>query len=535
MRALAKRYASLHGRAGRTEFWLFSVIMLIVFNVIIPILYTIIAKLQAAAPIVGFLLFAATAILYLACIAPCFSLAVRRLHDINRGISLGWIALNLAPVAVVTGLLLTANSQSFGYIGYLLAAGATISGGLCLGLFQILSGLLVSALLLISGNVSALLSIVCYIALAIIYARPGSVGPNRYGDPNPLTPQETALRPPQKKSGNVPPAPDPSPVPTERPHVNPAQTRDELTQATQVRPYESRMTEVKPNEKPVSQTSDVQSGSREASVTQTDHEQNTAVRNSLSPAGCGAENRIGKNEKEAEQSGAYVQSASDLAQSARADETARDGIASLKACDDVRADGPKLLESDSARRSDRTGHKHSLREVSELLAGSDVRFDELTRSIGHTVALAAITTDQELIYCNTAGDALYRPDGNGGLLYPGVAFKIMLKLSDGSSFDIFYAVETDRPHEFMAGITSEILDRYAVTILKDLYARFPYVFNLKLYENAPTRYVYSLSRGKDFYCLTTTSGDDALYIRPEGKIMAGGAYSDIKRLIDPEA
>lgn len=84
---IRNRYADFEGRAGRTEYWSFTL-----FNAFILFL---IAGLDAA---LGFEGPAILAILYLAAtIVPSVAVLVRRLHDTNK--SRWWLLLALVPIA----------------------------------------------------------------------------------------------------------------------------------------------------------------------------------------------------------------------------------------------------------------------------------------------------------------------------------------------------------------------------------------------------------------------------------------------------
>ena len=82
---LRKKYADFSGRASRSEYWWFTLGMVIV-NVVIQVIANI-------SPTVGMLL---AVVFFLAVIVPGLAVAVRRLHDTGK--SGWWLLLCLIPL-----------------------------------------------------------------------------------------------------------------------------------------------------------------------------------------------------------------------------------------------------------------------------------------------------------------------------------------------------------------------------------------------------------------------------------------------------
>ncbi len=87
---LKDKYANFNGRASRSEFWFFSLFILICY-VISFIFITISIKF----------FFIVFIILILGLVIPSFAVAVRRLHDVNKS---GWFVLLPLPFDLLEGL-----------------------------------------------------------------------------------------------------------------------------------------------------------------------------------------------------------------------------------------------------------------------------------------------------------------------------------------------------------------------------------------------------------------------------------------------
>ncbi|MEU5418143.1 DUF805 domain-containing protein [Streptomyces sp. NPDC001407] len=85
-----KKYAVFTGRAGRAEFWMFTL-----FSVLISLALAVIDTALGTKPLLG--------VLYsLAVLLPSLAVGVRRLHDTNRT---GWWIL-IALVPIIGGIIL---------------------------------------------------------------------------------------------------------------------------------------------------------------------------------------------------------------------------------------------------------------------------------------------------------------------------------------------------------------------------------------------------------------------------------------------
>jgi uncharacterized membrane protein YhaH (DUF805 family) len=93
-----KKYAVFSGRAHRTEFWMFTLV-----NIIIVVVLSVIEGLLGSPGIVCL-------IYNLAVLIPCIAVTVRRLHDIDR--SGWWILISLIPLIGAIVLLVFAVQDS---------------------------------------------------------------------------------------------------------------------------------------------------------------------------------------------------------------------------------------------------------------------------------------------------------------------------------------------------------------------------------------------------------------------------------------
>ena len=143
-----RKYADFSGRAQRSEFWWFFLFILV--------------------PLVILSFIPLVVLLLLGVLLPYIAVTVRRVHDTGR--SAWWVIIilvmgALSAMALSAFILLEFASDSSGNDGFY--------------------GLLA---LLIIGGIWVLVSGVVVIALLVLCALPGTVGPNRYG-PDPLRPE----------------------------------------------------------------------------------------------------------------------------------------------------------------------------------------------------------------------------------------------------------------------------------------------------------------------------------------------------------
>lgn len=95
-----RKYADFYGRARRAEYWLFTLLMVLV---VIPV--AIIGEVAEATGQLGpgtAILFLILGLIYLGLLIPSIAVTVRRLHDTNR--SGWWLLISLIPL--IGGLVL---------------------------------------------------------------------------------------------------------------------------------------------------------------------------------------------------------------------------------------------------------------------------------------------------------------------------------------------------------------------------------------------------------------------------------------------
>ena len=100
-----KKYANFNGRATRTEYWLFSLLCMVI--IVIPIFFGVIIGLigqeirEDAMIIAGITVASIGVLLALAMMIPMIAVAIRRLHDTNRS---GWFyLLSVIPIVNYIG------------------------------------------------------------------------------------------------------------------------------------------------------------------------------------------------------------------------------------------------------------------------------------------------------------------------------------------------------------------------------------------------------------------------------------------------
>jgi uncharacterized membrane protein YhaH (DUF805 family) len=153
------KYADFHGRANRTEYWLFGLFQVIVYLGIMGLSVALGASGSIGAAVgIGLLLFVIVA---LGCFIPNLAVLVRRLHDSNR--SAWWLLLYLP-----------------GFINSFMTTGEMISRAQQLGSNpQALANLAESNAHL---GMLAIISVICQLVMFVFLVWPGTRGPNRFGD-----------------------------------------------------------------------------------------------------------------------------------------------------------------------------------------------------------------------------------------------------------------------------------------------------------------------------------------------------------------
>lgn len=91
MEIILGKYAQFKGRAGRSEFWMFYLVYIIIGAV-----FSILMNLVASISFLYYIILVLQIIVILGLLVPTLAVSVRRLHDIGKGG--GWIFINLIPL-----------------------------------------------------------------------------------------------------------------------------------------------------------------------------------------------------------------------------------------------------------------------------------------------------------------------------------------------------------------------------------------------------------------------------------------------------
>ena len=90
-----QRYADFQGRSRRMEYWMFTLLVVIVAVVLVALAFALGGYSQGAPSGLGMLLFGLLGIFYLAILIPAIAVQVRRFHD--RDMSGWFVLLNFVP------------------------------------------------------------------------------------------------------------------------------------------------------------------------------------------------------------------------------------------------------------------------------------------------------------------------------------------------------------------------------------------------------------------------------------------------------
>ncbi|MFC2264467.1 MAG: DUF805 domain-containing protein [Prevotella conceptionensis] len=88
---LTKKYSDFKGRAGRTEYWLFVLV-----NVVIVTVFQILMKVVEGSTAGTLVVSGIFCLFSLALLVPGLAISVRRMHDIGKGGE--WFFINFIPV-----------------------------------------------------------------------------------------------------------------------------------------------------------------------------------------------------------------------------------------------------------------------------------------------------------------------------------------------------------------------------------------------------------------------------------------------------
>lgn len=153
--------------------------------------------------------------------------------------------------------------------------------------------------------------------------------------------------------------------------------------------------------------------------------------------------------------------------------------------------------------------------------------------VNRGVVVIAIIKNGKLLYNNFYTDSSYEYDNDGDIKFRGPVFKIELSLRNGDHFDIFYGVVTDDRQGLMMDVrdSPSMLDNYTINTLKEIQSKCPGIYDLSLFENAPTRYAYHLYKNSTFYVMTNNFGTDAYFINFKTGEYRNGNRDEIYKFI----
>ncbi len=91
MEVITSKYARFSGRANRSEFWKYVLVLFI-----INLLFSILSSLVGGIVAVRYVVMVLNAIVMLGLLVPSLAISARRLHDIGKGA--GWLFINFVPI-----------------------------------------------------------------------------------------------------------------------------------------------------------------------------------------------------------------------------------------------------------------------------------------------------------------------------------------------------------------------------------------------------------------------------------------------------
>lgn len=156
-----QKYAVFRGRASRPEFWWFTAVMIPGFIVVDNLVVHALMRIILDAGGISAAVFVLPPIAHLMVLLPWLAAGYRRLHDVDLP---GWPVLVLAVMAVLSKPL---------YLMMWFAAG---DAAMPSGIVGVLANVLAFAYMVVGWATLPALVIV-----AVLLARPGTQGPNRYG------------------------------------------------------------------------------------------------------------------------------------------------------------------------------------------------------------------------------------------------------------------------------------------------------------------------------------------------------------------
>lgn len=128
------------------------------------------------------------------------------------------------------------------------------------------------------------------------------------------------------------------------------------------------------------------------------------------------------------------------------------------------------------------------------------------------VVVLAITRGSEVLYTNTYEPRIFEGQNQKADDFRGPVYKINLRLTDGSSYCIFYGIVTDDRRGMVMTMGPQAMDTFCIYILKELYQKIPNIFDAQKVENAPTQYTYYFAKCPHGCYITNNSGNDSYFL-----------------------
>ncbi len=147
------------------------------------------------------------------------------------------------------------------------------------------------------------------------------------------------------------------------------------------------------------------------------------------------------------------------------------------------------------------------------------------------VVVLAITRGSKVLYTNTYEPRIFEGQDQEVQDFRGPVYKINLRLTDGSSYCIFYGIVTDDRRGIVMSMGPEALDTFCIYILRELYQTIPNLFDVQKVESAPTQYTYYFAKCSNGCYITNNSGRDSYFLSNSNKQVIRGDREELLKYV----